>query len=194
MGAVILKIGYGIVLIGTAIIRYPFKKQNKSNQVITNKKGFMEKNLLRLVIFGMWIIPLLYIFSNVLAFADYTLSISLHILGLVLIVPMLWLFYRSHKDLGKNWSESLEIRNGHQIVDEGLYKYVRHPMYSALWLQAVVQLLLLNNYVAGLSGLFFLGLLFFIRVKKEERMMLQQFGQEYANYMKRTKRIIPFII
>ena len=194
MDEVVLKIGYGIVIVGTFIIRYPHEKRNKSNQIRTDKKETSEKALLGLVFLGMMIIPLVYIFSNFLSFADYTLPIALHVLGLILIVPTLWLFYKSHRDLGTNWSVSLEIREGHNIVDSGVYKYVRHPMYSAIWLWCIVQALLLNNYVAGLSGIICFGLLYFLRVKREEEMMLQEFDQEYRGYMKRTKRIIPFIL
>ena len=194
METIILKIGYGVVLIGTSIIRYPHQKRNKSNKIKTDNKETLEKTLLSLVFLGMMIIPLIYIFSNLLSFADYTLPISLHIFGLVLITPTLWLFYRSHRDLGMNWSVSLEIREEHKIVDSGVYKYVRHPMYSAIWLWCSVQALLLNNYIAGLSGLVCFGLLYFLRVKKEEEMMLVEFGNEYENYLKKTKRIIPFIL
>lgn len=194
METIIAKIGYGIVIIGTLIIRYPHERRNKSNQVRTDRKGALEKSLLGLVFIGMMIMPFVYIFSDVLSFANYTLPISLHILGLVLIIPTLWLFYRSHKDLGKNWSVSLEIREGHNIVDTGVYQYIRHPMYSAIWLWGIVQCLLLNNYIAGLSGLVFFGLLYFLRVKNEENMMIKEFGEEYKLYMKRTRRIIPFIL
>ena len=194
METLLLKIGYAIVLIGTFIIRYPHEKRNRSNTIRIDKKHTLEKILLGLVFLGMMIIPLIYIFTSWLSFADYVLPNSLHILGLLLIIPTLWLFYRSHKDLGTNWSVSLEIKDGHQIVETGVYKYVRHPMYTAIWLWCFVQVLLLNNYIAGLSGLLCFGLLYLLRVKKEENMMLQEFGQEYEDYMKRTKRIIPFVL
>ena len=194
MDTILLKIGYAIVLIGTFVIRYPHEKRNRSNTIRVDKKHTLEKILLGLVFLGMMIIPLIYIFTSWLSFADYVLPNSLHILGLLLIIPTLWLFYRSHKDLGTNWSVSLEIKDGHQIVETGVYKYVRHPMYTAIWLWCLVQVLLLNNYIAGLSGLLCFGLLYLLRVKKEESMMLQEFGQEYEDYMKRTRRIIPFVL
>ncbi|HLR38717.1 MAG TPA: protein-S-isoprenylcysteine O-methyltransferase, partial [Chitinophagaceae bacterium] len=162
MEPIILKIGYAIVLVGTAIIRYPYEKKSKSNEIINNKKGALEANLLRLVVLGMWIIPLIYFFTDIFSFADYVLPMPLHILGFVLIIPTLWLFYSSHKALGKNWSETLEIRKGHKIIDSGVYKYVRHPMYSAIFLWSIIQALLLSNYIAGLTGLLCFGLLYFL--------------------------------
>lgn len=194
MEPIILKLGYIAIIVGTSIIRYPHSKKNQSNEITINKQDQLEKLLLGLVALGMMILPMIYIFSDLLAFANYALPLPLQILGLLLLLPTLWLFYRSHKDLGKNWSVSLEIRAEHTIIDSGVYKHVRHPMYSAIWLWALTQPLLLNNYLAGFGGLIGFGLLYFLRVKREETMLLQEFGDAYQNYMQRTKRIIPFVL
>ena len=99
--------------------------------------------------------------------------------------------WRSHTDLGQNWSESLQIRQGHQLVTSGIYRHIRHPMYAFGWLFGIVQALLLQNWIAGLSGLVSFAVLYFLRVPREEQMMLDQFGEEYQSYMKRTGRVIP---
>jgi protein-S-isoprenylcysteine O-methyltransferase Ste14 len=57
----------------------------------------------------------------------------------------------------------------------------------------IAQALLLPNYVAGLAGLIGFGLLYFIRVGREEQMMLDTFGAEYRDYMARTKKLIPWV-
>lgn len=194
MQTVILKIGYVVILAATFIIRYPHEKRNRSNRIKSNDTGNLEKVLLRLVFLGCMLLPIIYIFTNILAFADYTLPIPLHILGLILVIPSTWLFYRSHKDLGRNWSASLEIREDHNIIDKGVYKYIRHPMYTSIWISVLAQPLLLPNYIAGLSGIISFALLYFLRVKNEEAMMKKEFGQDYEEYMQRTKRIIPFIL
>jgi len=64
-------------------------------------------------------------------------------------------------------------------------------MYAALFLYSVGQLLALSNWVAGPSYLVTFGILFALRVRPEERMMLETFGAEYATYMARTKRLVP---
>jgi protein-S-isoprenylcysteine O-methyltransferase Ste14 len=66
-------------------------------------------------------------------------------------------------------------------------------MYSSFLLSAIAQALLLPNWIAGLSGLVGVGVLFFYRVKKEEAMMTATFGPDYAAYMRRTARIVPWL-
>ena len=133
-----------------------------------------------------------YFYSWAVFFADYTLTLYAQVTGM-LVVPTLWLFYRSHKDLGLNWSVSLEIREDHEIVDKGVYKTIRHPIYAAIWLWVIAQALLLSNYSAGFAGIVSFALLYFLIVRKEEEMMVKEFGEPYRKYQKRTKRIIPFI-
>ena len=91
------------------------------------------------------------------------------------------------------WSVSLDLREDHKLVTTGIYEKVRHPMYSAFWLWAVAQPFLLSNWIAGFSGIVGFGTLYLLRLGQEERMMEGEFGQEYRDYCKRTKRIIPGI-
>ena len=103
------------------------------------------------------------------------------------------MFHLTHRALGRNWSVSLDVRENHQLVTDGIYRRVRHPMYSAFWLWAIAQALLLPNWVAGFSGLVGFGILFFGRIAREERMMLEMFGDSYRAYTARTDRIFPRI-
>jgi protein-S-isoprenylcysteine O-methyltransferase Ste14 len=100
----------------------------------------------------------------------------------------LWLFHRSHVDLGTNWSISLELRENHQLVAHGVYRRVRHPMYTALFLYLV-----LPNWLAGPAYLVTFGLLFALRIRAEERMMRDEFGVAHEGYVARTKRLIPSV-
>jgi protein-S-isoprenylcysteine O-methyltransferase Ste14 len=111
--------------------------------------------------------------------------------GTVILVLGDWVFWKSHKDLAGNWSPTLQIREHHTLVTHGIYRRVRHPMYLSLWLLVVAQALILPNYVAGFSGLLPFGILYFLRVGNEEKMMAEYFGAEYEQYMKRTGRLLP---
>ena len=142
---------------------------------------------------GMLVVPATYVLTGWPRVADYQFRPALAWLGAIVFASSLWLFYRTHKDLGRNWSVTLEIREQHKLVTSGVYSHVRHPMYSAFWLWAVAQALLLPNWIAGPAGLIGFGTLFFLRVGREEELMIETFGDDYHHYMARTSRIVPGI-
>ena len=122
---------------------------------------------------GLGIVPAVYVLSGVPHFADYAFRPLQAWLGAAAFAASLWLFHRTHKDLGRNWSVTLEVRDRHALVTNGVYSRVRHPMYSAFWLWAVAQALLLPNWIAGPAGLVGFGTLFFLRVGREEALMTE---------------------
>ncbi|MEM1406126.1 MAG: protein-S-isoprenylcysteine O-methyltransferase [Bacteroidota bacterium] len=191
MEPLILKIIYGLSMLASIIIRRPHEKRNKANKIIDNQKTALEKTLLLLVFIGMMILPMIYVFTGVLDFANYTLPLAFQFLGVLFMILFVWLFYRSHKDLGQNWSVSLEIRDEHTLVSSGVYSKIRHPMYTAIWFWAIGQSLLLHNYVAGLSGIVAFGLMYILRVGPEEKMMENTFGEQYKTYKTKTGRLLP---
>lgn len=140
---------------------------------------------------GMLVLPLIYTFTPWLRFADYHLPAVWIWLGIVIYLAGQWLIFRSHVDLGQNWSATLEIRQGHSLVTQGVYRTIRHPMYAGHWLWGVAQSLLLQNWLVGFSMLVCLLPMYLIRTPREEQMMLDEFGAEYREYMKHTGRIIP---
>src|SRR3989442_15747704 len=110
-----------IVYVG---IRGVFKHRTRSNEKMVSRSGALEKALMVIVIPGGLLLPVIYLFTPWLAFADYHLPSVARWCGAVLLLAALWLFWRSHVDLGQNWSQSLEIRKGHQLVTQGVYHYV----------------------------------------------------------------------
>jgi len=78
------------------------------------------------------------------------------------------MFQLTHRALGRNWSVSLDVREGHQLITDGIYRRIRHPMYSAFWLWALAQALVLPNWVAGFAGLPVFGILFFGRIARKK--------------------------
>ena len=100
---------------------------------------------------------------------------------------------RAHADLGTNWSITLEVREKHQLVTHGIYRWVRHPMYLALFLYSAGQALVLPNWLVGPSYGFAMVLLFALRVGREERMMHEEFGKDYEAYAATTRRLLPGI-
>lgn len=191
MEPIILKIIYGLSVLASIIIRRPHERRNKANKIVDDQKTTLEKALLFLVYIGMMILPLIYVFTGLLSFANYALPLALQLLGVASMILFAWLFYRSHKDLGQNWSVSLEIREEHTLVSTGIYSKIRHPMYTAIWFWVIGQSLLLHNYIAGLSGIAAFGLMYLLRVGPEEKMMEATFGEEYIAYKAKTGRLLP---
>jgi protein-S-isoprenylcysteine O-methyltransferase Ste14 len=78
-----------------------------------------------------------------------------------------------------------------QLVTDGMYKRVRHPMYAAHVLWGIAQALLLPNLIAGPLALVLMFAVVAVRVPREERAMIEEFGDEYRRYMDRRGRILP---
>ena len=184
-----------IILLASIVmvaIRAPHGKQSHQIPVVRSRKGKLEILLLTIAWLAFFL-PLIWIATPALTSADYTLRPVPLLTGTVCLTLGLWLFQLSHADLGANWSITLEVREKHTLVTQGVYRRVRHPMYTALVLYSVGQALVLPNYVAGPSYGVTMALLVALRIGPEERMMLEEFGKDYQEYMAQTKRLVPGI-
>jgi len=186
-------IAKAIVIAGAAVmvaIRAPHGRRSRHVRVATSHKTPLETGLLVLAWVGFFV-PLVWVASPAFSFAEYPLGTGPFIGGVMCSVIGLWLFYRSHADLGTNWSITLEVREQHRLITRGVYRRIRHPMYSALVLYSVGQALVIPNWLAGPANLIVFTILLALRVRAEERMMGEAFGDEYAAYSARTKRLVP---
>jgi len=185
------RLGYRACCLG----RYPHSasEARAKDQGCEQCKTLADRLALGAASVGLSLIPIVYVATGFPAFADYAFQPWLAWIGLIVEIAFLWLFYASHRQLGKNWSVSLEIRREHKLVTDGLYKYVRHPMYLSFWLWAIAQFCLLPNWFAGLAGLVGVAILYFYRVDHEEAMMRATFGTSYDEYASRTGRVFPKI-
>jgi len=171
-------------------IRAPHGRRSRTVKVAASHKTRLETGLLVLAWVG-FIVPLIWVVSPAFSFAEYVLGSGPLVGGVACLIIGLWLFYRSHADLGTNWSLSLEVREQHQLITQGVYRRIRHPMYTALLLYSIGQALVIPNWVAGPANLIAFTILLTLRLGAEERMMREGFGNEYAAYSARTKRLIP---
>ena len=179
-----------IATIGVLAIRAPHGRRSRIVAVAKSGKGPLEVFLLTIAWIA-FLAPLLWILTPWLSFADYRLYALPLLAGIVLLALGLWLFYRSHADLGTNWSVTLEIRESHRLVTVGVYERVRHPMYSAFLVYALGQVLVVPNWIAGSSYAVAMLLLVPLRLGPEEKLMRDRFKGEYDAYVARTKRLIP---
>jgi protein-S-isoprenylcysteine O-methyltransferase Ste14 len=180
-------------IIAVVAIRAPYGRRSSQVNVLKSRRGRLEIVLLSGMWLGSVILPILWVSTSWFSFADYQLHPAQYATGVVLLSLGLWLFYRSHADLSTNWSVSLDIRENHALITSGVYRRVRHPMYSAILLQAVGQALVVPNWIVGAVYLGAFILMFSLRVGPEEQMMLQHFGERYEIYMRNSQRLIPLV-
>jgi len=181
------------ILAAIIVIRAPFGRQSRKIPIAASHRSPRETVVLALAWLGSMILPLLWIFSPLFAIADYPLNSVVFAAGVLVAASGLWLFRQSHIELGKNWSISLDLREGHQLVTSGLYRHLRHPMYTSIFLCALGQALVVPNWIVGPANLVAFFVLFAVRVQPEERMMAEKFGDQYRSYLAKTKRLIPGI-
>ena len=187
----IFKAIFWIAIIAEMVIRAPISKKQRKEAKSDQRVSTQEKTLLGILFLGMFFVPLIYSTTSWLDFANYSLPAWVGWLGTALMVCALIIFWRAHADLGLNWSPSLEIRKEHTLIKNGIFGYIRHPMYASQWVWVIAQPLLLQNWIAGFLNLLVFIPFYILRVRAEEQMMLDTFGDEYRKYMAETGAILP---
>lgn len=173
------------------LIRLPFGLSTRSRRKAEQHISPAETILLAQISVAGLALPLTYSVMDWLSFADYTLPTWLGWAGVFLLACGLLLFWRAHKDLKANWSPSLELYEGHTLITNGIYRVIRHPMYTSQFLFSPAQLLLIQNWIAGPASLVFFVPFYILRSRAEERMMLAKFGDIYRRYQESTGGLIP---
>ena len=187
----VFKIAFWLNTVLQIVIRAPFGMSTRSRKKAEQHVSPTENILLILLTITTGILPLIYSVTNWLAFANYTLPIWLGWTGIFIMACSLFVFWRAHYDLKSNWSPSLELYEGHTLITNGIYKYIRHPMYASLLLANIAQILLIQNWIAGPISIIMFILFYKFRSSAEEKMMMEKFGDQYREYKKTTGGILP---
>ena len=172
-------------------IRIYYSKHRFSTKYIKTINPFIEKFNSFLAGLGMIYIPLFSIFTSYLNYFSINLSNITKIISSIILFFDVIFFYFTHKQLSNNWSPYLEIKENQKLITDGVYKYIRHPMYFQCWIMVIFQGLILSNIFVEIFGIICWGILYFKRINNEEKMMIDEFGNEYKEYMKKTGRLIP---
>jgi protein-S-isoprenylcysteine O-methyltransferase Ste14 len=173
------------------IIRTPLALRSRPRRKAEQHVSMTENILLTLLTIAAGILPLIYSLTNWLAFANYNLPAWMGWAGVFILLCSLLIFWRAHTDLEANWSPSLELYEGHTLITNGIYRYIRHPMYASQLVWAIAQILLIQNWIAGPGSLIFFIPFYILRSKAEEQMMLEKFGDQYREYKTVTGGILP---
>jgi len=112
--------------------------------------------------------------------------------GLLLVAIGLVFVLVGPATLRRNYSSSLVIRKGHQLVQHGIYRVVRHPIYLGAMLVTLGVPIVTSSWIA-LPPMLLLIPLFIYRMGVEERLLMEEFGDDYRAYMSRTRRLVPLV-
>ena len=113
--------------------------------------------------------------------------------GLIVLVGIIWRLV-IQKQLGKYFSINIKIHKQHKLVQSGMYKYVRHPMYFFNLLIFLGLAGMFSSILGIASTLVLVGISTLFRIYREEYFLVQKFGKKYVKYQNRTKKLIPGVV
>lgn len=98
------------------------------------------------------------------------------------------------RTLGRYFAPDVSLEQDHRLVDRGLYRLIRHPSYTGTFITLLGYGLSLTNGLSLAIMLAIPGLAYAYRMRVEERALIEAFGDDYRAYVRRTKKIIPYIL
>lgn len=178
-----------IVPIASALIIY-WARIRELKTIRDTVKGEVRENLTLRLFIAVGTLMLLGSIAEQVWFRR-PLSAPLLIAGWVVALSSFWLRRRAIRELGKMWSLHVEIREQHQLVMSGPYRWVRHPAYTSMVLElASFGLLLQSFYCSALVLLLFVPTLI-LRIKIEEAALREQVAG-YSEYQRSTPALLPY--
>lgn len=133
------------------------------------------------------------ILSNYLIYLPISHRKVLPYSGLIIILLGMLIRFISIRTLGRFFTVDVAIRKDHKIIKNGIYRYIRHPAYASSLLEFIGFGLSLNNWISLLVVIIPVTVAFINRIKVEEKLLTDKFGNEYSEYMDRTYRLLPWI-
>ncbi len=131
-------------------------------------------------------LPWLYLQLWPVGLLPFWLGAAVTIAGLLFAV-----WAREH--LGRNWSRSVTIKQGHELITSGPYAVVRHPIYTGI-LTGFLGMAIAISQVRGFIVFVLIFLAFWIKFRMEEQWMRSQFGEAYATYARHTAALVPYLL
>src|SRR5215472_4067049 len=128
MTLVAAKIVWMLGCVGWYAIRYPHQRRSRRTPVAERRDRVRDTILMTVSFTGLFAIPFTYALTGQPEFATYAFHPPLAWLGVAVLTGAMALFYRTHRDLGRAWSVTLEIREEHRMVTHGIYARLRHAV------------------------------------------------------------------
>ncbi len=114
-------------------------------------------------------------------------------LGAAVTVAGLLFAIWAREHLGRNWSSSVTIKQGHELITTGPYAVVRHPIYTGI-LAGFLGMAIAISQVRGFIVFILIFVVFWFKFRMEEEWMRSQFGETYATYARKTAALVPYVL
>jgi protein-S-isoprenylcysteine O-methyltransferase Ste14 len=182
-----------ILFSGIGISSYFRRKADRDTgeKISRRVDGSAMMNLIRIGGLMLWLSPLVYLINPAwMNWSKIGLPESVRWLGvgfgILCVLGIYWLF----SSIGSGISPTSATRQEHQLVTSGPYRWIRHPLYTVGSSLFIAFGMMSDNWFIALLGILaFIGMA--IRTPKEEANLIEKFGNEYRDYMKRTGRFFP---
>jgi protein-S-isoprenylcysteine O-methyltransferase Ste14 len=112
--------------------------------------------------------------------------------GLILFISGFAILISAQVTLGRNYSSTLVIRDDHNLITHGIYHYIRHPIYLGVILISI-GIAVFSYSFPGLLIMLALIPVFLIRIRLEEKLLIEEFGQSYRDYQMATRKLLPLV-
>ena len=156
-----------------------------------------KQNLDKGSLYLIWIIIFISIFTAVIVSNNYYVPLvkddNIKYFGILIIYLGIILRFAIISTLGPFFTVDVTIKQNHRLKKDGFYKHLRHPSYSASLLSFIGFGISLNNLISLLLLFILIFTAFIIRIKIEEKILIEHFGSEYVDYRKSSKAILPFV-
>jgi len=181
-----------LLIVIWSVVRIAFWGLARGRSVTISDATTRRKALLSVV--SLSLVPIyLYYFTPLLDRFSLARPLWIGWVGNVMLAAAVLLFTWSHVSLGTNWSVGVDSARGQRLITNGPYRWVRHPMYSSLFLMTAALLVATANPLAALPFTIAITAMYADRVGAEERVMTRVFGDQYTQYMSRTGRLLPYL-
>ncbi|TFG30128.1 isoprenylcysteine carboxylmethyltransferase family protein [Candidatus Thorarchaeota archaeon] len=191
MEEIIYKTSLAILIIAFFIVRAPSVSKSAKTEKSEEKKPTRERFMVFLNFVGMVGVPFIYVLTPWLDIFTFPVPEVIRIFGIIFNIAGLIFLAWIHRTLGQHWSMMLNLGKEHKLITAGPYGRIRHPMYTYFYILVISTALISANIFVGIFGFVAWTLLYVVRVGDEEAMLLEEFGEDYQEYMKRTGRLLP---
>jgi protein-S-isoprenylcysteine O-methyltransferase Ste14 len=174
-------------IVGGAII--PMLRRSGGAISRKDNHSSLSNNLLRVSLYVSIIIAIFFVLNNIAMLPDW-----LFYPGIVLIVTGIIVRQWAIFILGRSFILAISAQKDQKVVDHGPYRYIRHPSYLGMSLTVIGIGIALRSWGGILVILVIYGLALGYRIYIEEKFLVSELGDDYIQYMKRTKRLIPFVL